>query len=804
MAENGSEHTRIPHVGSRRPGRYARLRLSIGRHPADLARMVVSAAIVLACLVPAVTPGINPVESSIFSELERLPTWSTDAWRVLTWWGSWPGIVAVAGIALYLGRVRMGVSLAASGAAGWVLALVMHWMTSPRPMPADLLPTVLRHPAGGFDFPSVHVAVAAALATAASPYLARLTRESMWVLVVLVATADIFLGHNLPLGVFAGAALGWGTGTVLHLVLGAPGRRTSELSILHALSQAGYDEPAIANAHRRWLRPLELDVVTGAGQELQVKVVRRMHRSAGPLYKLRRLLASLEVEHEPGLSTPRHEVEHEAYITLLAERAGVGTLPVLLAAEIEHGPPFLIRRHVEGRLLAELAEDEVSDAVLDELWGNVVSLGNQHITHHDLRATNILIDDHGRPRIIDFTFSRIGGPEDQSAQDVAELLVSMASVVGVARAVEAAVRSLPSERLEKALPHLQWLVVHRRLRQQVDNDHFTLTDLRESLAERIGAEVPSFRSPVRPATLVLLLAGGLAVYLLLPQLSSMDEVLDSLRQADWRWLVLTGVLGFLGIPVSGVTVLGSSPTSLPLGKTMAVQVAAAFTGRTTAAGIGFYGVNIVFLERLGLRRAHAVGVIFLNRAMVGLVTAVLTALGVLVIGSAVPLGGVSVPTGWPVVVGAVVVVAVVAVTVATPWFRDRVWRRGVDLLRELARDLLPTLRDPLRATQLVGGSVLFLVVSAGGLAATLAAFTPDFPVVPVLAVYIVGTTLGQLAPTPGGLGAVEAATVAGLTAIGVDSTPAVAAVLVSRALTFWLPVLPGLVAFRVLQHRGII
>jgi uncharacterized protein (TIRG00374 family) len=99
---------------------------------------------------------------------------------------------------------------------------------------------------------------------------------------------------------------------------------------------------------------------------------------------------------------------------------------------------------------------------------------------------------------------------------------------------------------------------------------------------------------------------------------------------------------------------------------------------------------------------------------------------------------------------------------------------------------------------------VFLLLSALGLAATLAAFGTSFPVVPVLAVFVVGTTLGQIAPTPGGLGAVEAALVAGLTAIGITSTEAVAAVLGSRLLTFWLPVLPGVVAFRVLQRRGVV
>jgi uncharacterized membrane protein YbhN (UPF0104 family) len=57
-------------------------------------------------------------------------------------------------------------------------------------------------------------------------------------------------------------------------------------------------------------------------------------------------------------------------------------------------------------------------------------------------------------------------------------------------------------------------------------------------------------------------------------------------------------------------------------------------------------------------------------------------------------------------------------------------------------------------------------------------------------------------PTPGGLGAIEAALVAGLTGIGVPPGPAVSAVLTYRLATYWLPVLPGWAALRLLQGRG--
>ncbi|HTP17229.1 MAG TPA: lysylphosphatidylglycerol synthase domain-containing protein [Streptosporangiaceae bacterium] len=54
----------------------------------------------------------------------------------------------------------------------------------------------------------------------------------------------------------------------------------------------------------------------------------------------------------------------------------------------------------------------------------------------------------------------------------------------------------------------------------------------------------------------------------------------------------------------------------------------------------------------------------------------------------------------------------------------------------------------------------------------------------------------------GRLGAIEAALVAGLTGVGMRAGPAVSAVLLYRLATYWLPVLPGWLSWRFLQHRG--
>jgi uncharacterized membrane protein YbhN (UPF0104 family) len=60
--------------------------------------------------------------------------------------------------------------------------------------------------------------------------------------------------------------------------------------------------------------------------------------------------------------------------------------------------------------------------------------------------------------------------------------------------------------------------------------------------------------------------------------------------------------------------------------------------------------------------------------------------------------------------------------------------------------------------------------------------------------YFVGM-LGNLLPLPGGLGGVEGGMIGALAAFGVDFNLAVLAVLAYRAISFWLPTLPGLVAY---------
>jgi hypothetical protein len=93
-------------------------------------------------------------------------------------------------------------------------------------------------------------------------------------------------------------------------------------------------------------------------------------------------------------------------------------------------------------------------------------------------------------------------------------------------------------------------------------------------------------------------------------------------------------------------------------------------------------------------------------------------------------------------------------------------------------------------------SALTYLASAAALAASVQAFGGGPGLVALGAVYLAAAALAAAAPTPGGLGAIEAALVAGLTGVGMQAGPAVSAVLLYRLATYWLPVLPGWLCWR--------
>ena len=154
------------------------------------------------------------------------------------------------------------------------------------------------------------------------------------------------------------------------------------------------------------------------------------------------------------------------------------------------------------------------------------------------------------------------------------------------------------------------------------------------------------------------------------------------------------------------------------------------------------------------------------------------------------------------VIAAIAIAVAIMALLAIPAVRRPITKRLLPTLREVGPRLVTVAQRPLKLTEGIGGILLLNLAYIGVLYACVRAFDGDMNLAVVAVVYLAGATIGQAAPTPGGLGAVEAALAAGLTAGGLDAGLAVSSVLLYRLITFWIPTIPGYWAFNWLTRKG--
>ena len=153
---------------------------------------------------------------------------------------------------------------------------------------------------------------------------------------------------------------------------------------------------------------------------------------------------------------------------------------------------------------------------------------------------------------------------------------------------------------------------------------------------------------------------------------------------------------------------------------------------------------------------------------------------------------------WFVLAGLVLIALVV---LAIPAGRLLLHAPPSPMLGQVLPRLLQVAQQPGKLARGIGGTLLLTLSYILCLAACVAAFGRSVPIASIGVVYLTGSAIGSILPTPGGIGGVEAALTAGLTAAGVPGAVAVSSVLLFRLLTFWLPVPFGWAALHYLERE---
>jgi glycosyltransferase 2 family protein len=622
-------------------------------------------------------------------------------------------------------------------------------------------------------------------------------RKATIVVVGSAILAGFLSGGVTALALFATALLGWVVGLMAHLAWGVVSNRPSGTAVAAALISCGLD-----------ITRLELvESTPGSGRRyagsgptglMDVRVLDR--DTFGPAAS-RRLLRLIRLRgpttRGPSLSI-RAAVEHHALMAMAVANAGVRA-PVLLATvEVGLFATVMAYRPPQGTALGH-GRSALTDNDLAAFWHLLMRLQRAQIAHRGLSLDHLLLDEHGRAALSATGTGDVAAADLPLRLDVAQLLTALALLVGPARAVASGVSSLGSQAIVRALPLVQAIAMGTSTRSALRTHKGLLRGVREQVLELAPEAEPSEPIELRRLTLrtlVTVLGGGIAAYILLTQLAKVN-VGQVLSRAQWGWAL--GVLGFTALTIAGASLVitGAVTARLSFVRTYLTQLAVAFSGLVAPSAIGNIALNMRYLQRAGVDPAVAGGSIGLAQLAQFSSYFVLLLLSSVLAGTG-PRASFTPPL--PAVIGLTVVVAMLLLALAVPAGRRLVIGRFLPVVRRVIPRVVAIFQEPRKVVTLFAGALMLDLSFVAALTCATRAFaaTPSVPAVAV--VYFAGAIIGSAVPTPGGLGGVEAALSAGLVALGLSASVAVSSVLLFRLFTYWLPIPFGWASLNYLQR----
>ncbi len=781
------------------------------RHRSDVARLVFRALLLCFLLfVTAIAPtALRELSDELIGVVSEAPTLLRDALVGLSQLTALLLPVGVVGVLLF--RRRIGEAILVTGAAvaaGVLMSLLVDWLD--RAAPASALSDVPSDWILDADFPSVSVVAGlVAGATAASPLLGHAWRRIAWAGPLAAVLVQLVTATRAPMNLAVTLVLGAVVGSAALVIAGAPTRRPGADTLRAVLAAGGLEVEGLGDESSHAGRRIYGG--RSNGTPVRVAYLDRDDRDADLLARGIRTIRVQSLDDESLSARPRRVAEHEALLSMMGRQAGASVPEVLAVAPLGQDSAVIAFTRPEGRSLADLTGDAVDDADLDLLWAQLASLHRARIAHRALDAERVVIGERA-VSLMGFENARLAASDEQIASDVAQLLVTTAVVVGSSRAADAALRSLPHDRVEAALPFVQRAALPSGTRRTLRHHKGLPEELRSEIQSRLGIEDLELADLDRISLVRVVSWVGFAVlaFFLLTLVSSWSEIRAAMAGIGWAWvpfIVLATVLVSVG---GAMSLAGSVLRRIALGEATLVMFGQSFLNRFTPANAGGMAMRIRYLQKGGTQGAVATAAIGLTSAASGVLQVVFIAFFFIWSGSNPTTGVETDSSGGGGLDGSIIAVFVGAVAIAlvvvaaTPklrrWFVDL----ATSTIAKIRSDFGELARRPDKLALLFGGAGLAKFATLVAFVLSCRAFGIDLGFAELGALYLGASTIAAAVPTPGGVGAIEAALVFVLTNAGVDEATAWAAVLLFRLINYWLVTIPGYFSLRACERLELV
>jgi uncharacterized membrane protein YbhN (UPF0104 family)/tRNA A-37 threonylcarbamoyl transferase component Bud32 len=612
--------------------------------------------------------------------------------------------------------------------------------------------------------------------------------------------------HATFLSLVITIAIGSAVGSGLRYALGTTTGRPTAAEIAAALSTGVAPIVAISRVGNGSPEVRRYAARVRDGALLDVTVFDRDQQAADAFYRLyRRVRLKANVSRSAPLSLER-AIERQALLIYATEDSGV--LTPRLRAVIRVGPDAaaIATDHVAGKTLAELGKATTDDQ-LRRVWDTVLRLHRHRVTHRALTGDRIVLvagHDAEDVALLEPGNGDIAATDLQSRLDLAQLIAQTALLVGADRAAGIATEKVPRDGLLGLVSLLQPVALYRSTRSALRARKDVLADVRKRLmaAAPDGEVMPAQLERVRPRTLITLIAGVIAAYVLASQLANVSFS-KLLMQANPEWSLVALACSAATYVGATLAISGFVLERLNTLRTFLVQVAASFVILVTPAAVGGVALNVRYLRKAKLSPTDAAASVGVTQVMSFAVFGVLVVISAAIAGSSGAAKALT-PPNWAYIALAVLV-GLTLIVLALPAGRRQLFSRVGSVASQVIPRLVDVAQRPAKLAQGVGGSVLISVAYILCLAASVRAVGyAHVPLASIAVVYLAGNAAGSFIPTPGGIGAVETALSIALAGAGLTAAAAITAVLLFRTVTFWLPVLAGWVSLHYLQRRDVI
>lgn len=522
------------------------------------------------------------------------------------------------------------------------------------------------------------------------------------------------------------------------------------------------------------------------------------------IWHLIRLASGIDARTDRSVSQASH---HHADMLLNLRNIGIVVPHVLARTEYQESTITVFE---DGEQFTQVDWDKVSDQHIIAMLQQLQRAHRKGITHRNISVHSFAWVSQQSPATppLMVLSGWIHGDDASSSATIAldrvQILIALACHIGLERTIALAQQVWSRETLAGLVPFVQRVALPAATKNAQEYHRHILGELREQLSQLItdNDSEPVETAPIARFSLKNILTWALVIIAVSVTVTQINpkEFITALQAAN-PWMAglcfLFGIASWAGSALAlGVFI---EPQKRKPAAILASQAVGTFTTASMPAGVGPAVINLQYVRKCGYKTSSASAIM---SAVVAVQAATIVVL-LLIIGIFTGRNTLSgmIPTNLIIaLIGIVVLLASIAMIL--PWTRRLILERLVPTILTFGRQLLDLLTRPQTIAVASFGWLLQSVLLGLSFWAALLAFGQHTHPIETIFIFVLTNTVASAVPTPGGLGAIEAALALGFTSLGIPYAVALSATLLFRLLTYWLRLPIGAVALQWMNKTG--